>query len=107
MERRSFLGAILAGFASPAIVSARNLMPIQAPKLILPDEIKGDVSIYAGGITWVDDKYDCRLFPEYDHRPFLEVYRQEFIEAFESHQQELDAAFAMPVIKRGNRILRY
>lgn len=51
LSRRGFLGAMLAAAAAPAIVKASSLMPISAPKLLLPDSVwgvalpKGDVTI--------------------------------------------------------------
>lgn len=36
MNRRGFLGSILAAASAPAIVSASSLMSISVPKLILP-----------------------------------------------------------------------
>lgn len=35
-SRRGFLGSIFAAAAAPAIVRAASLMPVAAPKLILP-----------------------------------------------------------------------
>ncbi len=34
---------------------------VSPPMVAVQEAIKSDVSIYAGGITWVDDKYDERL----------------------------------------------
>lgn len=36
MKRRGFFGAIIAAAAAPAIVRAESLMPITAPKIIMP-----------------------------------------------------------------------
>lgn len=38
MNRRGFLGSILAAAAAPAIVRASSLMPIVAPKIIVPSK---------------------------------------------------------------------
>ncbi len=38
MDRRGFLGAMLAAAMAPAIVRAESLMPIVAPKIILPPD---------------------------------------------------------------------
>jgi predicted RNA binding protein YcfA (HicA-like mRNA interferase family) len=43
MNRRSFLGAMLAAAAAPAIVRAESLMPIKAPSINVPDY--DDVSV--------------------------------------------------------------
>jgi hypothetical protein len=62
MQRRSFLGAVLASFAAPAIVKASSLMQVRAPGgfkasdggLLVPDAFCGAFQYSDDGVTWVD-----------------------------------------------------
>lgn len=61
MQRRSFLGAVLASFTAPAIVKASSLMQVRAPGgfkaseggLLVPDPF-GTLQYSDDGVTWVD-----------------------------------------------------
>ena len=61
MNRRGFLGAMLAAAASPAIVRASSLMPIYTPPLVLwGDGIHDDTAALQ---ALMDGKKVKRLFP--------------------------------------------
>ena len=56
LSRRGFLAAMLAAAAAPAIVRASSLMPISAPKLLLPASMWG-MALPEGDVTiegWIN-----------------------------------------------------
>ncbi|MFA7333361.1 MAG: portal protein [Kiritimatiellia bacterium] len=60
--------AVVVGLPEARAIQAMNLTLIEAgekavnpPMIATQDVVRGDISIFAGGVTWVDQEYDERL----------------------------------------------
>lgn len=64
----AYSAAVVAAFPDARLIQAMTLTLLEAgekattpPMIATKDAIRGDIALYAGGITWVDNEYDERL----------------------------------------------
>jgi len=63
ISRRGFLGAILTTGVAPFVVKAESLMAVRVPSvaLIVPDSIRGDMAVRAGGDALIDSDISAEM----------------------------------------------
>lgn len=90
LDRRGFLGGLVAAFAAPAIVHATNIMSIKAPGLLLP----GRYDVSPSGLSPVCSKNQLLAINQIT-REAVRLFRNsnKFIQAID-REYEKDFAFA-------------